>query len=823
MRNLALGAVLAGMSLAASVALSDVTAPRVVFSAPTPTGFEPSALTGKGAPSPDVDAPPRTIVPAATLTQVVQQYCVVCHNDVLLTGNVSLQSFDVEKAAQGAPTAERMIRKLRAGMMPPPGAPRPGGDTLLALVETLESVVDKAGSAPSNLGERRFQRLSRAEYERVVQDLLGLEVDAGRWLPADVFLESFDNMADAQAFSPTLLDSYLRAANDISRLALGNAEAVSTTVKHRNPREISQHASERLEGAPFGTRGGMVVTHDFPADGEYVFQVNTRLGDKMHEEDVDISIDGEHVATVMLEHAGGTLIAVKQTEPILVRAGQHAVSVAFIDYIDGPYEDQFRPPGWSSAAGAEASVGYGVTELAHVDELLITGPKNVAGVSETESRRKVLTCRPASPDQERVCARQILGALAAKAYRRPLREDDVADLMRFYDDGAARQDFEIGVRAGLQAILISPEFLFRLERRPAGATADASYRLSDVDLATRLSFFLWAAAPDQELIDLAASGRLSDAAVLEQQVGRMLADPRAETLATRFAHQWLRLQDVGRVWPIPFYYPDFSDQIARSMVRETELLVQHLIQEDRSLLELYTADYTFLNERLARHYGIDGVAGDEFRIVKYPNDQRRGILGHGSMLLLTSMSARTSPVLRGKWVMEVAMGTPPPPPPPNVPDFEASPAAAEGRRLTTRERMEIHRANPTCNACHRFMDPIGLALDNFDVTGRWRTRENMAPLDTRGDFYDGTSITRPSELTAVLLKRPIPLVRNFTEQLLSYGIGRPVAYYDQPTIRAITKAAEPGGYKITSLILGVVKSDVFQMRSTSTSSDGGDE
>jgi hypothetical protein len=780
-------------------------------------------LVGPNATTPAAPPRPPSVVPAATLTQVVQQYCVVCHNDQALTGNVSLQTFDVERAAEQAATAERMIRKLRAGMMPPPGAPRPGGDTLLALVETIEAVVDEAAGAPSTLGERRFQRLSRAEYERVIQELLGLDVDAGRWLPADVFLESFDNMAAAQAFSPTLLDSYLRAAADISRLALGNPEAVSSTTKHRNPREISQHASERLDGAPFGTRGGMVVTHDFPADGEYVFQVNTRLGDRMHEEDVDVSIDGEPVATVMLEHAGGTLVAAKETEPIFVRAGQHEVSVAFIDYIDGPYEDQFRPAGWSSAAGAEAAVGYGVTELAHVDELLITGPRNVTGVSETESRRRVFTCRPPDADRQRSCARQILSTLATKAYRRPVRDDDVVDLMRFYDEAAARQGFEVGVRVGLQAILVSPEFLFRLERRPPGAPSDGSYRLSDVDLASRLSFFLWAAAPDQELLDVAAGGRLSDSSVLEGQVERMLADPRAQTLATRFAHQWLRLQDVGRVWPIPFYYPDFSGQVAQAMVRETELLFQHLIEEDRSLLELYSADYTFLNERLARHYGIEGVAGDEFRMVKYPNDQRRGILGHGSMLLLTSMSARTSPVLRGKWVMEVVMGTPPPPPPPNVPDFEASPAAAEGRRLTTRERMEIHRANPTCNACHRFMDPIGLALDNFDVTGRWRTRENMAPLDTRGDFYDGTPITRPSELTSVLLKRPIPLVRSFTEQLLAYAIGRPVGYFDQPTIRAITRTAEPDGYKVTSLIMAVVKSDVFQMRPTNTSSDGGGE
>jgi hypothetical protein len=753
-------------------------------------------------------------IPAATLTEVVRQYCVLCHNDQMMTGNLSLQTFEVERAAERAEVSEKMIRKLRAGMMPPPGAMRPSPDTLLALVETLESSVDKAAASNRKVGERRFQRLSRAEYERVIEDMLGLKVEAGRWLPADVYLEAFDNMADAQAFSTTLLDSYLRAANDISRLALGNVAAVSSTTKHRNPREISQHANERLEGAPFGTRGGIVATHDFPADGEYVFQLVNRLGDALFDEDVDISIDGESVATLLLEHAGGSQISAIQTEPIFVRAGQRTVSAAFVDIIDGPYEDQFSPVGWSSAG--EAREGPGITALTHIDELLITGPTNVQGVSDTPSRQKVLTCRPKTASEGPACARTILAALATKAYRRPVTDEDVAELMQFYEEGAANGQFEIGVRTGLQALLMAPEFLFRLERMPEGTAAGTNYRLSDMDLATRLSFFLWASTPDQELLDVAKGGRLHDAAQLERQVKRMLADPRSETLATRFAHQWLRLQDVGRVWPIPYYYPDFSGQLAQSMVRETELLVLSLIREDRSLLELYNADYTFLNERLAKHYGIEGVAGDEFRKVQYPNDQRRGILGHGSMLLLTSMSARTSPVLRGKWVMEVLMGTPPPPPPPNVPAFEASPASAQGRRLTTRERMELHRANPVCNACHRFMDPIGLALDNFDVTGRWRIRENMAPLDTRGVFYDGTSITRPSELTAVIMKRPTPLVRNFAEQMLAYAIGRPVAYYDQPTIRVITKAAATNDYRMSSFIMGVIRSDAFQMRQALT-------
>jgi hypothetical protein len=770
----------------------------------------------------EVRAADATSLPPATLNDVVARYCVACHNDAALTGNLSLSDFDVERAPEQAETAEKMIRKLRAGMMPPPDMPRPGGDTLQTLVETLESLVDEAARGNPDPGVRRFQRLSRTEYERVISDLLDLEVDAGRWLPPDVLLGSFDNLSAAQGLSTTLLDGYLRAATEISRLAVGNAEAVPTTRKYTSPIEISQHAWDRLEGAPFGTRGGMVVTHDFPVDGEYVFEVSTLFGKGTSGEDLDLSIDGEGVALLGLEHnAAGSLPL--RTAPIFVRAGQHQVAAAFVRRIDGPYDDRLSPFQWSFVGGedSQAWANYGITALPHVADLMITGPTSRAGVSDTPSRQKIFTCRPASPAEERPCAERILARLGDEAYRRPMPAEDLADLLSFYDRAAAEEGFEIGVRTALQALLVSPEFLFRLEREPAGARPGEAYRLSDLDLATRLSFLLWAAAPDTELVDLAASGRLSDPAVLEGQVERMLADPRSEALATRFAHQWLRLQDAVKVQPEPYLYPDFNRQLGEAMVRETELFFEHLVREDLSLLELYGADYTFLNDRLARHYGIDGVTGSEFRRVEYPNDMRRGILGHGSVLLLTSMSARTSPVLRGKWVMEVLMGTPPPHPPPNVPAFDQTPPTERGRRLTTRQRMEIHRANPTCNACHRFMDPIGLALDNYDVTGRWRIRENMMPLDTRGDFYDGTPVSTPAELTQAILKRPIPLVRNFTQNLMSFAIGRPVEYYDQPAIRAIAREAEADDYRMSSFILGVVMSDPFQMRRTQIADQDG--
>ena len=791
---------------------------------------EAGAVYASAAPAPA--ASPVPSLAAADLTDVVQRYCVVCHNDALLTGNVSLQTFSVENAAERAETAEKMIRKLRAGMMPPPGVPRPAGDTLLALMETLESTVDEAVRAAPNLGERLSQRLSRAEYERVVHDLLGLEVDAAKWLPPDLIMESFDNMAAAQVFSPTLMGAYLRAATDVSRLAVGNPEAVSSTAIYANPDEVSQHPWDRVEGAPFGTRGGMVVTHDFPADGEYVFRVETRFGSgnpkSIAAENVDISIDGEPVAILQFMYnqgarglnfsPGGAILPVIETEPVFVPAGQHRVSAAFVNLIDGPYEDRFSPPEWSAAGTAGAE--YGTTGLTHLSELLITGPANVNGVSETESRRKIFTCHPTSSAEERPCVESILTELASRAYRRPVTKEDVADLMNFYDQAAAEGGFEIGVRTGLQAILVSPEFLFRFERELAGSRPGQRYRLSDIDLATRLSFFLWESVPDQELIEVATSHRLSDPAVLEQQVGRMLKDPRSEALSTRFLHLWLRLQDVGKVWPEGYLFPDFSAQLADALVQETELLFQHLVKENRSLLELFDADYTFLNERLAKHYGIEGVSGDEFRRVEYPNDQRRqGVLSHGSVLQLTSMSERTSPVLRGKWVMEVLMGTPPPPPPPNVPAFEASAPAAGGRRLTTRERMAAHSRSPVCASCHNFIDPIGLALDNFDAVGKWRVRENKASLDTRGIFYDGTPISNPSELIDVMLKRPVPLVRNFTERLMSFAIGRPVTYLDQPTIRGIAGAAESNDYRVPSLIMGIVKSDLFQMRQAQTTAN----
>ncbi len=745
--------------------------------------------------------------------QVVRRTCVTCHNDQSLRGNLSLEQFDVRAAADQADVAERMIRKLRAGMMPPPGQRRPADTALLALVETLEQTVDAAAAVAPDPGGRTFQRLNRPEYSRAIQDLLALDIDAADWLPLDQLSANFDNIADAQTLSPMLVESYLNAASAISRLALGEGGGPAVDHTYSNSEYVSQHPWDHVEGAPYGTRGGIVVDHVFPADGEYVFELAFSSGANTRVEDIDISIDGERVALLHYNtdrrvDADGRGGIPTETQPVFVRAGQHRLAAAFIRRTDGPYEDLIRPHDWSFAGGG--SGGAGVTTLPHVRDVIISGPRNVTGLSETPSRQRIFTCRPTSTDEARPCARDIITALGEEAYRRALTAHDLDGLMSFYDDGAEKGGFEVGVRTALEAVLASPHFVLRLEREPVDAPS-RGYRVSDVDLASRLSFFLWGTPPDAELQTLADDGRLTPEE-LERQALRMLADPRAEALGTRFAAQWFRLQDMDKVRPDPNFYPNFDENLAQAMRRETELFFANLVQENRSLLDLYRADYTFVNERLARHYGMPGVAGREFRRVAYPDDTRRGILGHGSILVLTSLANRTSPVLRGKWVMEVLLGTPPPPPPPNVPTLEDTEGTKDGRLLTTRERMELHRANPTCSSCHRLIDPIGLALDNFDVTAKWRLRENGAPLDTRGDFYDGTPVSTPRELVDALLARPIPLVRTFTENLLAFATGRRVEHFDQPSVRAIARAAEANDYRMASFVLGVVGSDAFQRR-----------
>ena len=538
-------------------------------------------------------------------------------------------------------------------------------------------------------------------------------------------------------------------------------------------------------------------------------------------EQVEISVDGARIALLDVDrwmHMSDPNGVDIWTDPVIVRSGPHRVSAVFLRHFEGPVQDLISPHDWSLAS-TENSNEYGLTALPHLRDLAIRGPHRPSGVSDSPSRQRVFSCRPGSVDEAPACARQILSRLGTQAYRRPLTSKNLGALMSLYEAGAADGGFESGVRMALEGILASPHFVFRLEEPPPGASPHEGYRLSDLDLASRLSFFLWATGPDDELIRVASEGRLSDPAVLNHQVRRMLADPRAEALATRFAAQWLRLPDIAGIHPNVRTYPDFHDQLKESMLRETELFFENLVREDRGFFELFTADYTFVDERLARHYGIPNVAGNAFRRVQYSDESRRGLLGHGSILTLTSHADRTSPVLRGKWVMEVLLGSPPPPPPPDVPELEETAEAQEGRLLTVRERMEQHRNNPACSSCHRMIDPIGLALENFDVTGAWRIKDNGAPIDAAGELYDGTALSSPTDLRRALMKRPIPLVRTFTENLMTYALGRRLEYYDMPAVRQITRDAEAQGYTLSALILGIVNSPAFQTKGAASAEE----
>jgi hypothetical protein len=756
----------------------------------------------------------------AALTDVVKKTCGGCHSDQRKQGNLSLQAFDFATVGQLTPdVAEKMIGKLRTGMMPPPGRARPGGDTLQLLLESLEKQMDARWAANPEPGTRTFQRLNRAEYERAVRDVLGVEIKAEAWLPLDTKSANFDNIADAQLPSATLLDSYMDAASEISRIAVGDPKASVSTSTFKIARLASQ--LDEVDGAPAGTRGGSSVTHNFPADGEYVFTVTLHAiptgqlfgSTAPFDEKIELSVNGERVALLDIDRSmsqadpNGMEL---RTKPVAVRAGPQRVTAAFLRTFEGPVNDNITPLG-HSIADTQIGSQAGITVQAHMQSFAITGPYNPTGVSDTPSRRRIFSCRPMSSAEARPCAERIVTRLGAQAYRRPLTASDVKALMTFYDAGNKDGGFEVGIRTALEALLSSPHFIFRIEEVPAAAKGRVA--VGGVDLASRLSFFLWGAPPDSQLVALGRTGRLQDTTVLLQQTRRMLADPRSEALATRFAAQWLRLQDISLVHPDANQYPDFREQLADDMRRETELFFYGLVRENRSLNDLYTANYTYLNEALAKHYDIPGVVGGAFRKVSYPaGSPRRGILGHGSVLTLTSHANRTSPVLRGKWVMEVLMGSPPPPPPPNVPDLEKTGEAKEGRMLTTRERMELHRANPSCRSCHLFIDPIGLALDNFDVMGRWRIRENGEPLDTRGDFYDGTKVSSPQELQQALLKRPVPLMRAFTQNLMAYALGRRLEYYDAPAVRRIEAAARADNYRMNDFILGVVRSDAFRMR-----------
>ncbi|MCH7991357.1 MAG: DUF1592 domain-containing protein [Gemmatimonadetes bacterium] len=772
--------------------------------------------------------PARIAETDSTLNAVIDEYCVRCHSDRRLSGDMSLESFDAGTPEANARLAEKIIHKLRAGMMPPVGARRPPEETLSLLASSLEDRLDDLARRNPNPGYRTFQRLNRAEYEASIRDLFGFDIDASAYLPTETLSDNFDNISDTQILSATLLEGYMRAAAQVSREAVGDAAAVPATTVYKIPKTVSQ--IDHVEGTPLGTRGGIAVTHNFPADGEYVFELDMHgspdgqlFGLTFTVQRLEISLNGVRVALLEIDRfmTESDVTGLRlETPPIHIRAGPQLIAAAFLIDEEGPVADLIKPLDFT-LADPNMGVGYGVTTMPHLRDLSISGPFSVSGVSDTPARRRIFSCRPTSVEEERPCAEEIIASLARQAFRRPLEGSEVGELMGFFEEGQKAGGFEIGIRDALWAILASPRFIFRLEETPENIRPGEIYELGDADLASRLSFFLWAAPPDEELVRLAQEGRLHNDEELERQTRRMLADPRAESLATRFASQWLRLQDLERINPDAQLYPYFNHQLKEAMDRETELLFHHIVQEDRSVMELLTADYTFVNERLAKHYGIRGVTGNAFRRVDLPGENRRGLLGHGSILMMTSHANRTSPVLRGKWVMEVLLGSPPPPPPPSVPSFDETAGSEDGRVLTTRERMESHRENPACNSCHRVIDPIGLALDNFDVTGAWRIKENLTPIDPTGVLYDGTPIDGPASLRNALLKRPSVFKRTFARNLMAYAIGRRVEYYDMPTIRAMERNAAENGDRMSYFILGVVQSSAFRMGRAIAATDSG--
>ncbi|HUE87035.1 MAG TPA: DUF1592 domain-containing protein [Vicinamibacterales bacterium] len=795
-------------------------APRAQAPAPVASAASGPTRTTSAQPKP---APVASHTSSASLSveaqaATVKQYCATCHNDRMKAGGLTLASFDAANLTSHAELVEKMIRKLRAGMMPPAGARRPDEATLMQLAAAFETRIDRAAAANPNPGSRPFQRLNRAEYARAVRDLLSIDVDVAPLLPPDTISHGFDNIADVQTMTPTVLDGYLRAAAKISRDALGDATVTPTSQIYPVPRTEAQ--LWHVEGAPIGTRGGVSVVHIFPADGEYRFRMMMHsiptgqlYGSTTRGEQIEISVNGVRKALLdinpRMSEADPQGISI-QTEAISVSAGPQRVSAAFIARADSPVDDLLKPIDYT-LADTQIGSALGVTTLPHLRELEINGPHKVTGVSDTVSRRRVFICRPTTPAEEAPCAERIVRHLASTAFRRPATGDEVKGLLGFFETGRNEGDFELGVRTALQAVLASPQFIFRLERAPAGVRPGQIYRISDIDLASRLSYFLWSTGPDKELVDLAMKNQLRAPGVLDAQVERMLEDSRSEALATRFASLWLRLQDLDKIHPDALTFPAFDHTLAEAMRRETELLFETIVQEDRSVLELLTADYTFVNERLARHYGIPNITGDHFRRVQLSGDNRRGLLGHGSILMMTSVADRTSPVLRGKWVMEVLLASPPPAPPPNVPALEETEGVSEARVLTVRERMEQHRNNPACNSCHRVIDPLGLALENFDVTGQWRIKDGGSPIDPSGTLYDGTEINGPAALRQALLKRSDVVLSSFTESLLTYALGRRVEPFDMPTIRKIVNDGAKTDYRMSSFIMGVVNSSAFQM------------
>jgi mono/diheme cytochrome c family protein len=758
-------------------------------------------------------APPAQSASAA----VFNQYCVTCHNARTKTAGLVIDPAALDHVGANAELWEKVVRKLRSSAMPPAGSPRPDQAGYDTVVSFLETELDRTAAAKPNPGALPLlHRLSRTEYQNAIRDLLALEalpreMDYSVLLPPDNVSSGFDNIADLLFVSPATMERYLDAARKISRLAIGDPEMPLMVNIHRLSPEQWQDA--QVEELSFGTRGGLAIRSYFPVDGEYAVKVDL-AGAPRDPNQIEITVDGERMEIIALGgNAGGRGgrgargRGAAGDQPlefrIPIKAGPRLVGVTFIEHDQARDEETLRPR--MRSRGTQPALG-GVT---------ISGPYSVAGPGDSPSRRRIFVCLPgpaATKEAELSCARRILSTLARRAYREPASNADIDLLMPFYTSGRQEGGFDIGIQKALERLLVSPQFLFRIERDPANVAVGTPYRISDLELASRLSFFLWSSIPDDELLDAAASGKLKTPAVLEQQVRRMLADARSQSLVSNFAAQWLYLNDLQSKQPDEILYPDFDETLRTALRRETDLFLDSILRENHSVLDLLTANYTFLNERLAKHYGIPNIQGSYFRRVTLPADTRRGgLLGQGSILTITSYANRTSPVLRGKWVLENLLAAAPPPPPPNVPALKTEGAEA-GKLLSMREAMTQHRANPACAGCHARMDPIGFAMENFDATGKWRDRDAGSVIDASGELPGGTGFDGMAGLKKALMLHPEQFASAFTEKLLMYAVGRNLQYYDAPAVREIVRQAARENYTLSSLVMGVVKSVPFQMR-----------
>jgi hypothetical protein len=789
--------------------------------AATPQARQPEGAARQASPA----GPPPQV---SNSRDLLNRYCVTCHNERLKTAGLTLDRADADHVGSSVELWEKVGHKLRSGAMPPPGMPRPDKPTLEAFVTHLEAQLDRQAAAHPDPGRLLEHRLNQFEYSNSIRDLLALDIDASSLLPADESDHGFDNIAAVLSISPTLLERYLSAARKISRLAVGDPTAAPTVETFRISRGLRQ--DERMsEEFPFGTRGGIVVHPHFPLDGEYVVKITlgrsftaARIRAINTREQIDVFLDGTPVTRF---EVGGQCAdsgagnrdpkcrAYTETadEAMHVRfpakAGPHALGVAFVKkstLTEGAAPTVLPPRHTSSTYEAPRM---------DIDSVRLEGPYAATGPGDTPSRRLIFACHPTRTEDEEPCATTILTALARRAYRRPVTDSDVGLLMPSYRAGRAEAGFESGIQEALARLLVSPQFLFRIERDPASSKPSSVYHISDIELASRLSFFLWSTIPDDPLLDAATQGKLRDPKVLEEQVRRMLADPRAKALTTNFAGQWLHLRNMKAVDPDPRLFPDFDDNLREDFRHETEMFLESQLKDNRPLEELLTANYTFVNERLAKFYGIPGVYGTHFRRVTLTDPNRAGLLGQASILTVTSYANRTSPVLRGKYVLDVILGAPPPPPPPNVPPLKETGEGGQGP-ASVRARMEEHRSNPVCAACHKQMDPLGFALENFDAIGKYRTMDGDSPIDATGVLADGTQFSNPVEFRQALLAHKTEFVSNFAEKLMTYAIGRSVGYTDMPAVRAAVRDAAGSDYRWVSLILGVVSREPFQMRRT---------